>query len=182
MLARAALFSDRDVDEFLTQSHDSLTYRVVQNGAFGHATFDAAGNLRYHSIDALEGSATDHVTVQAVDSFGLVSAEQTLTYEVTDAVPSCQNGLATTDAATPIEVHLSCSLTPPVGYHQLRNLVYSIVEGPDHGRLTEFDSDAGVATFVPDPGYSGPVTMTLAADNNGAVREVEYSILVEPAR
>jgi len=44
-------------------------------------------------------------------------------------------------------------------------LTYSIVDNPDHGTLSNFDSDAGTVTYTPDTDYTGSDSFTFKASD-----------------
>ncbi|RFA15027.1 hypothetical protein B7R22_07385 [Subtercola boreus] len=108
VIPRAALFADGDVDTYAAESGDHLSSTVVSQGSMGGAWFDAAGDLHYRSLDVIHGSVTDHVSVQTTDSFGLPSGVLDVPVHISDITPGCSTGGVTTEAATPVRVHLSC--------------------------------------------------------------------------
>ena len=177
----ATLFADDDVDQHAAESGDHLTSVVVEQGAMGGAWFDAAGDLHYQSIDVIHGDYTDHVTLRTTDSFGLPSPELRLSIHVSDIVPGCASGGATTDATAPVRVELQCWISPVAGWRQIDGLHYAITERPEHGTVRDLDPDSGVATYVPDPGYPGAESFGFSATSNGATREARYAVNVLPA-
>ncbi|WP_157127205.1 hypothetical protein [Cnuibacter physcomitrellae] len=175
------LFRDPDIDRWSEYTHDVLAGEVISDGAYGHATFDASGVLRYHAIDAVEGAATDRVTVQARDRFGILSRPVTIEFRVRDVTPSCLNGNLQAVAGEAVVVDLDCRLDGPAGYHPLRNVVYSLTSMPDVGRVSEIDPEIGSFTYIPDPDQAGPVTFTFRGENNGALGQGEFTVNVIPS-
>ncbi|MEA9983887.1 hypothetical protein [Subtercola sp. RTI3] len=176
-----SLFSDEDVDLYGAESGDHLTSTVTSNAAEGGAWFDGAGNLHFQSIDVIHGDYTDHVTVKAVDAFGLPSPELTLTVHVSDLMPGCATSGTTTDTVTPVRIELRCWITPVAGWRQIAGLDYSLVEAPAFGTLSAVDPVSGTATYTPDPAHAGPVSLTFRADNNGASRDAVFTVNVTSA-
>ncbi|RFA13340.1 hypothetical protein B7R21_08225 [Subtercola boreus] len=178
VIPRASLFADQDADSYAAESGDHLSSRVVSQGSTGGAWFDSAGDLHYRSIDVVRGNATDHISVQTTDSFGLPSGVLDVPVHVSDITPGCSTGGVTTDAATPVRVQLSCWITPAAGWHQIDGLHYEVVEGPSVGSLSAVDPVSGTATYTPDPAHTGSVQFTFSAENNGAVRTSTFAVNV----
>lgn len=180
VVSASELFSDVDVDHYATESGDELRLEVVGSATWGGAWFDAAGDLHYRSMDALDGARVDSVTVRATDRFG-GTVEATLRVDVSDVRPSCPQSGSVTDAATSVRVVLGCTLEVPDGYRSHgAGLTYQMPT-VEHGTISGFDPIAGVFTYVPDPEHSGPVIVRFTADNNGASRQGQHTINVLPA-
>ncbi|MDF2444235.1 MAG: hypothetical protein JWR01_2438 [Subtercola sp.] len=175
------LFSDVDVDQHGVESGDHLSSVVTDQGAMGGAWFDATGDLHYRSIDVIRGEYTDHVTVQTTDAFGLRSPELRLSIHITDITPGCASDGTSTDAVTPVRIQLSCWITPLAGWRQIDGLHYRITEQPGFGTVSDLDPVSGAATYTPDPGHPGPVSIGFDAENNGATRSATYAVDVLPA-
>ncbi|MDF2442654.1 MAG: hypothetical protein JWR01_857, partial [Subtercola sp.] len=179
VIPAAQLFSDVDVDH-QADSGDRLTPTVVSQPSQGGAWFDASGNLHFQSIDVIRGAFTDHVTVKAADTFGLSSADLAVDVHVTDLTPGCMSGGATTDGNTPVRIQFACSVTPVAGWHQIEGMTYAITTAPEFGMLSDLDPVAGTATYTPDAGHSGPVSVGFTATNNGAARAATFAVNVLP--
>ncbi|WP_378147365.1 hypothetical protein ACFJGV_05240 [Cnuibacter sp. UC19_7] len=175
------LFRDQDIDRWSEYTHDVLSGEVISDGAYGHAAFDASGTLRYHPIDAVEGSAVDRVTVQARDRFGILSRPVTIEFRIRDVTPSCFNGSVEVAAGESVVVDVDCRVDGPSGYHQLKNVVYVLTSTPSVGTVSEIDPDIGSFTFTADPTQIGSVTIGFSGDNNGAIGGAEYTVNVVPA-
>ncbi|PPF86704.1 hypothetical protein C5B96_04795 [Subtercola sp. Z020] len=181
VIPAAQLFSDLDVDLHQAESGDHLTSIVTEQGAMGGAWLDGAGNLHYQSIDVIRGDYTDHITVRTTDAFGLPSPDLRLSIHISDIIPGCATGTDTTDATTPVRIHLTCWITPTDGWHQIDGLTYRITEQPHYGTVTDLDPVSGIATYTPDPAHPEPATITFTATNNGATRTATHTINVLPA-
>jgi hypothetical protein len=57
-------------------------------------------------------------------------------------------------------------------------LTYSIVDGPTHGTLSNFDPDAGTVTYTPDSEYTGSDSFTFKA-NDGEEDSNEATVSIE---
>lgn len=175
------LFTDQDIDRWSAYTHDRLIGEVVSDGAYGHASFDASGDLRYHPIDAVEGSVTDRVTVTATDRYGIRSRPVTIEFTITDVMPSCSNGTIDAVAGQTVTIDVDCRVDGPAGYHPVRNVVYSVAGAPTEGVLSEIDPDIGLMTYTPDASQVGPVVIRFSGDNNGVSRSAEFIVNVLPA-
>ncbi len=175
-------FTDVDRDSFEAQSGDYLTPQIVTNATKGTAWFEGS-QLHYYQAGAISGEFTDQITVKAVDRFGISSPDVTIPIHVSDVVPGCMTGGATTDAATPVRINPICFLSGPAGWSQLsgESLTYSIVKQPQFGTVTDFDPHSGAATFTPDPEHPGADSITVEASYNSHVRDTVYALNVVAA-
>ncbi|WP_331783904.1 hypothetical protein [Subtercola sp. YIM 133946] len=178
-----SLFIDQDVALHAAESADHVTNRITAPPAHGVAWIDGAGDLHYLPDGLTAGTFTDSITVQATDRFGFSSAESVIPITVSDVVPGCSTGGTETDSRTPVHIDLLCWLDAPTGWYQLpgASLTYSIVSGPPSGSLTDFNADAGVATYTPDPTHDGPVVIGFTATYNGQSRTGQFTINVHEA-
>ncbi|UFS60462.1 hypothetical protein [Subtercola endophyticus] len=178
-VSAANWFSDVDRDQFEAQSGDHLAYQVVTDASKGSAWFQGS-DLHYMAAGLIKGEYDDQITIKAVDRFGISSGEVTIPIHVSDVVPSCVNGVSTTDARTPTRINPVCFLGAPVGWSQLpgESLTYSIVKQPQFGAVTNFDPQNGTATFTPDRAHPGPDSITLEAHYNSQVRDTVYALNV----
>jgi hypothetical protein len=135
---------------------DHLKYIIVQNPARGNVTnFNAStGQLTYtplsnfSGIDAIRFVANDGTSNSTLTIVRVVVERPPIAQSQTnDTAPVNSTGVQYTLAAT--------DLWPPF-------LTYSIVSQPLHGTVTLAGS---VATYIPNPGYSGPDSFTCMANN-----------------
>ena len=115
-------------------------------GIGGSATLDLAPGF--------SDAGTYPITVVATSAGGFVTRTFTITVTNTNRAPVASNQSVATSAGTPVDVTLVA--TDPDG----DQLTYIIASQPAHGTVT---LAANVATYTPDPGYSGPDSFTFTA-------------------
>jgi hypothetical protein len=115
------------------------------------------------TTQALEGE-TSTITVTATNPANGTTATQSFIVVVGayagPADPTINfKPLAQSFTATSTTIQLAGSLALPQSTNP-GTLSYSIVDQPEHGTITNFNATTGTLNYVPQPGYSGPVTFT----------------------
>ncbi len=124
----------------------------------GFVTLDYPGGIGGSaSLDLAPGfsdAGTYPITVLATNAGGFDTTTFTITVTNTNRAPVASDQSVATAAGTPVDVTLVAA--DPDG----DQLTYIIASQPAHGTVT---LAANVATYTPDPGYSGPDSFTFTA-------------------
>ncbi|MEX0921115.1 MAG: putative Ig domain-containing protein [Candidatus Pacearchaeota archaeon] len=140
---------------------DVLTYSLTENPSW--LSIDSETGLISGTAPEVDEDYQFIVTVEVSD--GKDSTTQTFTIDVLDTetsennVPVSENLSVVTDFETAVTIALEA--TDEDG----DVLVFEIVEGPNDGSLSSFDSNEGTVTYTPDTDFSGPDTFTFRTND-----------------
>jgi hypothetical protein len=147
--------NDTDVDGNL----DPTTVTIISGPGNGTATVDpVTGEITY--TPGPNYSGPDSFTYQVCDTDGecsvTVAAVSTTVVEIDDP-PVADDDAATTDEDTPVTVDVVANDSDVDG--NLDPTSVTILAGPSNGTAT-VDPVSGEVTYLPDPDYNGPDTIT----------------------
>ncbi len=147
--------NDTDVDGNL----DPTTVTILTEPTNGTATVDpVTGEITYTPDPNYSGP--DSFTYEVCDTDGECSVTEatvsTTVVEIDDP-PVADDDTATTDEDTPVTVDVVANDTDVDG--NLDPTSVTIVDGPANGTAT-VDPVTGEVTYIPDPDYNGPDTIT----------------------
>ncbi|MEA2312497.1 MAG: large repetitive protein, partial [Solirubrobacteraceae bacterium] len=149
---------------------DPLSYSA---GTPTHGTADAFdGELTYTPDAGYVGH--DSFTYTANDGTD-DSAPATVTVNVVNNTPECDDSSQDLRTGKPITLSLSCF---DIDGDQI---TITKVGGPSHGTLGSIDSDAGTVDYTPNAGYTGPDSFTFrASDGAGQSAPSTFTLSVTP--
>jgi hypothetical protein len=148
------------------------------------AVYSGVGNIWTINITPHEDQFGDGIGISVVarDQDGNVGMDSFILdiLPVNDP-PVAFNDEITTEEDTPITARLQ-------GDDPVENdpIVFRIVEGPEHGTITNFEPDTGQYTYVPDSNYFGPDEFQFQVDdqqsenNLSNIATVEITVLSVP--
>jgi streptogramin lyase len=135
-----------------------LSYEVVSGPEHGEISgFDSETGALTYTPDS-EFTGLDSFTFKATNGLGS-SAIKSFTIAVGE-VAVCHDGEDVTVAGVALVLKagaLQCEGEAP--------LSYEVVSGPEHGEISEFDSETGAMTYTSDLEYSGLDSFTFRATN-----------------
>ena len=133
------------------------SYELVSSPTHGEALgFNSStGELIYSPEAEFEGE--DSLTFNATDSHG--TSETATLAIVVGGAPSCDDVMAHTEPGERLEIDLDCLRA--VGEESS----FTIAEGPSHGDISGFNSEAGELKYQPDPFFKGQDSFTFQAEN-----------------
>lgn len=132
-----------------------LEYEIVSAPEFGEIVeFDpATGHLVYEPQPEFAGY--DEFSFAATNVLGSSPIER-VRIGVGEA-PSCESAGGGMPVGESLPVQLKCKGTSP--------LTFEVVEYPEHGEISEFDTVAGTLTYTPYGEYEGPDSFEFRASN-----------------
>jgi len=154
----AIILSAMDIEN----GNSSLTFAVQSQPQYGSLSFDS-GTGSYIYRPAANFHGTDSFTFTASDGDAVSEpATVSITVSSVNDVPVVQGQSATTSEDKPLTGALKAEDADGSA------LKYRIVTAPQHGALSNFDSNTGAYTYTPSANYNGSDSFTFVA-NDGSV-------------
>jgi large repetitive protein len=164
-----------DIDVLMNDSDpndDTLTVTALTTPAFGTATVNANGTVRYVANPDANGSDTFDYTVED-GAGGSGTGTVTVTVNPVDDLPTAADDILVTTLDTPSTIAVLAN-----DYDADDDpLIVSLATTPAHGSaMVEAD---GTITYFPDPGYDGQDAFEYAiSEGAGDIQTAEVSVMV----
>ena len=162
-------------------STDTITYRIESQPFSGEITgFDPSTGILVYKPDP-DFNGNDSFLFKATDQDQLESNTATvrITVNQVNDPPVGNSQQVETDQDVPLQVFLTGS--DPVDTGDSISL-FTIIDSPANGQITDFNQNTGVLTYIPDTGFFGSDSFTFKiTDSNNAesIESAKVSITVK---
>lgn len=154
----------RDLETGLTQN---LSYLLPGPGRW----HSGSGDITPDNEWVVFGSGDDYLSLDASDE----ASSNVYRRRLIQFPPLCLPGVQAVPRDSTASLALSCVDL------ERDDIEYEILEGPQHGTLGPVDQDRGTVDYTPEPGYTGPDSVSFrASDASGPGTPAVVQLVVHP--